>query len=999
MCTKSTTEYAEELRGTKEESKRQRIDDAFKQSPVVQLKADVGENYLSPWKQEADFPQIKKEEEQPCITEAEKPFRIKKMEEENINKSLFTAVFLKSEDDDKGESDENGGAEPPGGSSSQHLTEGEADLRGPSQARHHDTSDFTDTDDDDDDDDDGDNQREGLECSQCGGKFNPKWYLNIHMRIHTGEKTFFCSVCGKTFSTKAHLKSHTRTHTGEKPIVCSDCGKSFAISGGLQRHKRTHTGEKPCACSICGKTFDIKLHLRKHSTTHSGEKAFACSVCDQRFFQSGNLKTHKTMTPLERIKQFSRLGIEEKRQLLKDGRPTPDLPALQQKKGLKIVRTFQKEWYKKKEWLCGCTSINRLFCYPCLLFGGTTDKVWTNAGYWDLNNLTSAIAKHEKSVVHIQSQIALKTFGLNRIDLALDEQRRLGISMHNEKVKKNREILKSLIDVVCFLGKQELVFLGNKEDESSLNRGNYIELLHLLASKDVNLASHLRTSIVFSGTSNTIQNDLIEAIAFVLRDNVKEELSVSQFVAVEVDGTTDITNKTQISIILRYVSGSEVKEAFLGFDDVNDRRATAVANYVLGVLDNLNCTQKLVAQTYDGASVMASELNGVQAKIRDKVPEAMFMHCYGHKLNLVLSQSAQMIPECKVFFKTLEGLAAYFTESTKRSNLLDEVVKRRIPHASATRWNSNSRLVQTVTSYHAELREVFNLIQENPDDWDGQALTMASGFSLWLAQASTCFLLMMYSAIFTETDALFRVLQAKVMDIGFCCLRVSDTMKALSNQRESFDSFHERFQERCKALNIVDSTRRKQPAPDERRELFYSILDNINLQMEARFRNLGELDFLALVDCKKFDELSAHFDDAKLHSLAKYGKHFDLVRLKADLIGLYSSQMIKNKSPHQLLAFLVENDLQRTVPEATKLLKLVLTIPATTASAERSFSALKRIQTYNRNRTEQGQLSSLALISIENERLVQLKAKTQEFYNAVINKFVQKDRRMDFIFK
>ena len=55
-----------------------------------------------------------------------------------------------------------------------------------------------------------------------------------------------------------------------------------------------------------------------------------------------------------------------------------------------------------------------------------------------------------------------------------------------------------------------------------------------------------------------------------------------------------------------------MKEAFLGFYDVSDdRRATAVSEYVLRVLDDYDCTTKLVAQTYDGASVKASDLNGV----------------------------------------------------------------------------------------------------------------------------------------------------------------------------------------------------------------------------------------------------------------------------------------------------------------------------------------------------------------------------------------------------
>ena len=39
---------------------------------------------------------------------------------------------------------------------------------------------------------------------------------------------------------------------------------------------------------------------------------------------------------------------------------------------------------------------------------------------------------------------------------------------------------------------------------------------------------------------------------------------------------------------------------------------------------------------------MSSELNGVQARIKDDVPEAMFLHCYAHKLNLVLFTFSKM---------------------------------------------------------------------------------------------------------------------------------------------------------------------------------------------------------------------------------------------------------------------------------------------------------------------------------------------------------------------
>ena len=107
----------------------------------------------------------------------------------------------------------------------------------------------------------------------------------------------------------------------------------------------------------------------------------------------------------------------------------------------------------------------------------------------------------------------------------------------------------------------------------------------------------------------------------------------------------------------------------------DDRRASAIALYVLGILQKFNSVEKLVAQIYDEASVILSKLNGVQDKIKEDVPEAMFLHCYAHKLNLVLLHSANCMPEFKAFFKTLEGLSA----STKRTHLLNDVVKCRLP--------------------------------------------------------------------------------------------------------------------------------------------------------------------------------------------------------------------------------------------------------------------------------------------------------------------------------
>ena len=104
------------------------------------------------------------------------------------------------------------------------------------------------------------------------------------------------------------------------------------------------------------------------------------------------------------------------------------------------------------------------------------------------------------------------------MDLQLNELMRRETELHNRKVKKNREILKTLIDCVIFLGKHGLSFRGHDESAGSKNRGNYVELLSLIAENNADLHYHLSTNKVFSGTSGKIQNDLITAIAEVMRD-------------------------------------------------------------------------------------------------------------------------------------------------------------------------------------------------------------------------------------------------------------------------------------------------------------------------------------------------------------------------------------------------------------------------------------------------------------------------------------------------
>ena len=420
---------------------------------------------------------------------------------------------------------------------------------------------------------------------------------------------------------------------------------------------------------------------------------------------------------------------------------------------------------------------------------------------------------------------------------------------------------------------------------------------------------------------------------------------------------------------------------------------------------------KLRGQAYDGAGNMAGSVRGTAALITAQYPLALYLHCASHCLNLAVVKSLQVTS-----IRNMMGVAGrvyvFFAAHPKRQTALDKVIAETQPESSIrklkdlcrTRWIQRIDALQIFQSLHVSVVSCMDgICSDGPRLWSSDSLTDAR--SLQLALSTTDFIssLVITNSCLKYLQALTTNLQAEAKDIVEAVQEISSVKAALHNARSNIDVHHNRWfhtvEQMCSNIGVEPSLPRRccrqvhrinvpadTPSTYYCRSVSIPLLDHLLSEMESRFSTHQQTAFLGLSLIPSIMvSLSLEECTTKILQLADmYQEDLpsrDCIESELHCWWMKWQQETNEHGPASLPSTLTHALRHATLmfPNIRALVSILCTFPVTSCSAERSFSALKRIKTALRSSMRTERLTGLALLHLHRDISLEISDIVDEF--------------------
>lgn len=249
-----------------------------------------------------------------------------------------------------------------------------------------------------------------------------------------------------------------------------------------------------------------------------------------------------------------------------------------------------------------------------------------------------------------------------------------------------------LIEIIHFLVENELALRGNYNIEEKVENGLFMNMFHFTKMNNPDLCkweSFMPNNYRY--TSPDIQNDIIAAMASIVREEIVMEINSSDVphFTLMVDSTKDRRNRECVCIAARYVIDGKTKESVISMETFYDLKADYFAKEILAVLAKFGVDhERIICQSYDGANVMSGCQNGVQTVIQNILGRIIpYVHCLNHRYHLVVIKMISIVNMVRHFFDTLN----YMGKFMRRFKIQQLYEGSQILKLIETRWAGHLR--------------------------------------------------------------------------------------------------------------------------------------------------------------------------------------------------------------------------------------------------------------------------------------------------------------------
>ncbi|GBM41174.1 hypothetical protein AVEN_35746-1 [Araneus ventricosus] len=291
-----------------------------------------------------------------------------------------------------------------------------------------------------------------------------------------------------------------------------------------------------------------------------------------------------------------------------------------------------------------------------------------------------------------------------------------------------------------------------------------------------------------------------------------------------------------------------------------------------------------------------------------------YVHCYAHQLNLIVGQATSQNQQVRVFFSNLSDITNFFNKSPQRIAILDETVRKRIPHGSATRWNFKSRTINTVCEYREQLIECMGKIESISKQ--AVAINQTGAIRRMLEVSNLCFGLQCFTILCHMSMCYNNQLQKTRTDAALIRKQVIVFQQSLEKERKRMDAVTKEISASCE----TSRKRKRENIHINRTVAAREICDVISNQVKERFCFISHYSAVSLLEAPKFQEYEKKFPTQILDQTNDVYCMLQKDRLKTEQGIIFRRSDFRNMTGAiSLLQFIIENNLQITFSETYKL--------------------------------------------------------------------------------